>query len=252
MLPETYGGTYISSSKWWLRAGRDLVSSDGTKYTYWKADPSLSEIHVVDVTSGADRTIYSGKTLMIPIAFKSEAIYLVHGTNIRQGAFEKLYRLDPVGGTPQLVSGSDRHMYQGGWVLIADGAAWGIDNRAQGNGYVYSVLRLDLTSSQVTTWIEAQNDMFWPQSVDRQHRLYAAPFSGPLWRVDSPGRNVELPSPEHINFVGGIGGPNTSVVDSNGVWFSGQAGVWLYPEGKETKKFAVGPNDAVYPAGPCT
>jgi hypothetical protein len=252
MLPETYGGTYISSSKWWLRAGRDLVSSDGTKYTYWKADPSLSEVHVVDVASGTDRTIYSGKTLMIPIAFKSEAIYLVHGINIRQGAFEKLYRLDPAGGTPQLVSGSDRHMYQYGWVLISDGAAWGIDYLAHGNNYVYSVLRLDLATSQVTTWVEGQNKMFWPQGVDRQHRLYAAPYNGPLWRIDSPGQVVELPSPEQMYFGNAIGGPNSSIADSMGVWFSGQGGVWLYADGHDPKKFTVGPTDTVWPAGPCT
>jgi len=252
LLPETYGGTYLSSSKSWLRASRELVSPDGTQIVYWRAAPSFSEGHVFNVASGADRIVYSGTTLFFPIAFKSDAIYLVHAINPRQGAFEKLYRLDPAGGTPKLVPGSDRHMYQYGWVLIADGAAWGIDNLVQGNDYRYSVLRLDLSTSQISSWVEGQNKMFWPQGVDIQHRLYAAPYNGPLWRIDSPGHMVELPSPEPMDFGNAIGGPLGFASDSMGAWFSGHGAVWLYPDGRDPKKIAVAANGQVWPAGPCS
>lgn len=252
LLPETYGGAYLSSSKSWLRASRDLVSPDGTQIVYWKAAPSNSEIHVFNVASGADRVVYSGTTLFMPIAFESDTIYLVHVINPRQGAFEKLYRLDLTGGPPQLVSGSDRHMYQYGWVLISDGAAWGIDYVAQGENYMFSVLRLDLATSQVTTWVEGQNTMFWPQGVDTGHRLYAAGYYGPLWQIDSAGHHVELPTAQQMYFGNAIGGPSSFAANSRGVWFAGQGGVWLYKDGQEPSKFAVGPDDTVWPAGPCT
>lgn len=252
-LGGAYGGSYISTKHKWVRAAPPAVSPDGTRYAYWAADPSHSEVHVVDVATGADHLAYSGKTLFVIVSFEANAIYLAHGINVRQGAFEKLYRLDPAGGTPELVPGSDRHMYQWGWVLIADGAAWGIDNRTAGNDYIYSVLRLDLTTSQVTEWVEGpQGEMLWPQGVDGQHRLYAAAYSGPLLRIDVPGQMAELPSPAQVYFGNAIGGPSSFVADSNGVWFSGQGGVWFYSENNAPKEFTVGPaNVDVYPAGTC-
>jgi hypothetical protein len=209
-------------------------------------------VHVVDVATGADHIVYSGKPLFVVVSFQADAIYLAHAINPRQGAFELLFRLDPAGGTPQLVSGSDRHMYQWGWVLVADGAAWGIDNLVRGSSFLYSVIRLDLATSQTTTWVQDQNDMFWPQAVDSKHRLYAAPYNGPLWQVDAPSHVVQLSSPEQMSFGNAIGGPSSGVTDSTGVWFSGRGGVWLYSDGHDPKKLAVGPDDTVWPAGPCT
>jgi hypothetical protein len=248
---EFYGAAYLNASNSWLKVNRDLVSPDGTQIAFWEADSTTSEIRVLNVASREERVIYRGTTVYIPIAFNSDGIYLVNAIHLRQGSLEKLYRLNPAGGMPQLVPGSDHHMYQWGWVLIADGAAWGIDNQVQGSTYLYSVLRLDLATSKVTTWLEGQDKMAWPQAVDSQHRLYAATYDGPLWRVDSPGRAVELRAPEQIQFSGGIGvaGP---VVDSIGVWFSGQGGIWLYADGRNPRKFTVGPTDTVWPAGPCT
>jgi hypothetical protein len=247
------GATFDITRRKWLRASRPEVSPDGSHYAYWTADPTHGEIHVVDVATGSDHVAYSGPVPYILVGFESDAIYLAHIINARQGAFDRLYRLDPSGGTPQLVPGSDRHMYQWGWVLIADGAAWGIDNRASGNDYIYSVLRLDLANSQVTQWVEGPvGTMFWPQGVDGAHRLYAAPYSGPLWLIDAPGHAVALQSSAETYFGNAIGGPNSFVADRNGVWFSGQGSVWLYPEGQAPKQFTVGPpNEDVFPAGTC-
>ena len=105
---------FLISQQTWVRATRELISPDGTEFVYWKADPSGEEVHVVDIASRADRTVYSGATFLFPIAFAAKGIYLVHAINIRQSSFEKLYLLNPAGGTPQLVPGSDRHMYQYG------------------------------------------------------------------------------------------------------------------------------------------
>lgn len=84
-------------------------------------------------------------------------------------------------------------------MLIADGAAWGIGNRVVGNAFYYSILRLDLQTSQVTDWFEGPaNYQFWPQGVDDGHRLYIAlqDYStapkNELVRLDQPGQAVQL------------------------------------------------------------
>ncbi len=250
--PLISGSAYDAGSHKWLPVSRELVSPDGTRYAYWKGSGSNSEVHVVDVATGADRTVYSGVLLYVIIAFESDGLYLVHAINPRQGAFEKLYRLDPASGTLMLVPGSDRHMYQYGWVLISDGAAWGIDVLIQGDAYSYSVLRLDLATNQVTHWLDGQPTMFWPIGTDNMHRLYVAGNQQQLWRLGSPGQVDGLANPGLVTPSAGIGDPSGFVSDSEGVWIAGQGGVWLYSVTGGPKQFQVGPPDAtVWLAGPC-
>jgi hypothetical protein len=262
LLPQTsnslssvqfYGGTYQSGSRTWLRLDRGLLSPDGTQYTYWDGDPSGARVHVLDLHSESDRVIYSGQTLYIPIAFESDWIYLVHGVQLRQGAFDKLYRLSPSGGVPQLVTGSDRHMNQWGWVLIADGAAWGVDSVAVGDSYHSSLYRLDLASGQVTQWLDGAADgVSWPLGVDSSHRVFID-GGNQLWRLDGPQRAVQLSDPGPISASLYPGGSSGFVTDSRGVWFGGKGGVWLYADGQAPRQFAAGPStDDVWPAGACT
>ncbi len=252
-LGGAYGGSYLAATRKWLRASRPAVAPDGSRYGYWTADSAHAEVHVIDAATGSDHIAYSGTVPFIIVGFESDAIYLAHVINARQGAFEHLYRLDPAGGTPQLVPGSDRHMGQYGWVLIADGAAWGIDHRVVDNNDVSSVLRLDLGTAQVTPWMEGPpGKVGWPLGVDNMHRLYAANYGAPLLRVDRPGQVVELSTQGQSYISTAIGGPSGFVADSRGVWISGQGGVWLYADGQEPRQFMVGSrSDIVYPAGAC-
>jgi hypothetical protein len=252
-LPIANGATYDAASNKWFGTDRQLLSPDETRYTYWAADPAHDEIHVVDTATGTDRTIYNGPTLYIPIAFTNDAIYVVHAINPRQGAYELLFRLDPAGGgTPQLVAGSDRHMYQYGWVLISDGAAWGIDYLVQGSARVYTVLRLDLVSGQVTRWLEGPpDDQFWPLGTDKSHRLYVDDHQQ-LWRLGLPDQVEQLPNPGPITLDDNVAGPTAMISDSLGAWFPGRGGVWLYSDSAPPKRFNAGePTDDVFPAGPC-
>jgi len=70
----------------------------------------LSEVHVVvDIATRADRTVYSGAQVCIPIAFAADAIYVVHAINLRQGLREAL----PTRSSRRnanVVTGSGRHM----------------------------------------------------------------------------------------------------------------------------------------------
>jgi hypothetical protein len=251
---QTYGATYESASNRWVHFDRAYVSPEGTSFAYWTSTGSNdNSVHVVDLATGVDRVIYRGATLFIIIAFEAKGIYLVHGVALRQGAFEKLYLLDPEGGTPTLVPGSDRHMYQYGWVLISDGAAWGIDNRVDGTAYIYSVVRLDLATAQATQWIEGpDDDMFWPLGTDSTHRLYAGDYHANLRRVAAPGQVEVLANPGQVGTGDGIGSSSSFVSDSVGEWFAGNGGVWLYSDTGQPRLFGVGPQNAqVFPAGPC-
>lgn len=252
-LPGVYGAVFASNV--WVGVDRSQLSPDGSRYVYWKGNPDVSEVHVVDLATHADHTLYSGAQLYIPIAFASDSIYVVHAINPRQGAYEKLYRMDATsGGTPTLVPGSDRHMYQWGWVLVSDGAAWGVDYRAEGSSYIYTVLRLDLSTSKVTSWFDGPaDDLAWPLGTDANHRLYVQGVNqNNLWRLVAPGNAEQLPNPGPIALADYIGGPTAMFSDSTGAWFPGRGGVWFYADVTAPKQFASGlPTDEVYPAGPC-
>lgn len=251
---QSYGATYEFASSQWVHVDRAYLSPDGKSFAYWTISGSNdNSIHVLDLATGADRVIYRGSTLFLVSAFEAKGIYLVHGVAPRQGAFEKLYLLDPAGGTPVLVPGSDRHMYQYGWELISDGSAWGIDYRVDGTAYIYSLVRLDLATSQVTQWLEGPpDDQFTPLGTDAMHRLFADDSKGNLVRVTTPGQVETLPNPGPALASGGLGSSTGFATDSLGAWLAGRGGVWLYGDAGNPKLFAVGPqNEDISPAGPC-
>jgi hypothetical protein len=250
-IPYEAGATYDQTSQRWRPVQRYHLSPDLTRYAYQSGVAGPNEIHVVDIVSGADRVAYSGSTLYIVLAFESDAIYLVHGINPRQGAYEKLYRLDPGGGTPpQLVPGSDRHMSQYAWTNISGGAAWGVDYRVEGSTFTYLVERLDLTTGTVTEWLAGPaNRQFAPLGTDGMNRLYVSD-GFEVWRVARPGQVEHLLSPPP--------GPGAStfsaqmLYDSHGAWFPARGGVWLYSDAQGSRVLMAGPpNEQIFPAGPC-
>jgi hypothetical protein len=252
-LGGAYGGSWDVATRQWLRVDRKMLSPDGTHYVYWTATPLQDEVHLVEVATGADRVVYSGSYLLIPLSYEPDAIYLVHAINPRQSAFEHLFRLDLAGGTPTLVTGSDRHMSQYGWVLIAEGAAWGVGVSTSGSDYTYSIQRLDLATAQMTQWFESLNDLIWPLGVDANHALYVQSVGkNLLWRLAASGQADRMANPGPIAFGDYIAGPSGFLADSAGEWFAGRGGVWLYAEGAAPKQFVVGqPGGDVWPAGPC-
>src|SRR5712692_778431 len=56
----TNGDVYDAPYQRWVPGPRELVSPDGSRYTYWSlssAAPGNSQVHVVGVVSGVDRII---------------------------------------------------------------------------------------------------------------------------------------------------------------------------------------------------
>ena len=249
VLPGGFGGaTYVSGTRTWLRVDGHNLAPDGKRYVYWTGTPTESELRLVDVASGAGRVIYSGPNMYVPLSFESDVIYLRHAVNPKQGGFENLYRLDPSGGTPALVPGTDSG--QVSWVLISDGAAWGVAARVN----LTSVVRLDLATSQITEWFAGpMNELVWPLGTDTKHRLYVQGLKqNVLWRVETSGQADQLAYPGPIGPSASWGGSYSFIADARGVWIKSQGSVWLYPDAGVPKKFVVGrSNEDVWPAGPC-
>jgi hypothetical protein len=245
------GDVYDAQYKRWVPGPRELISPDGSRYTYWSlssATPANTQVHVVDVVSGVDRIIYDGATNYWPIAFAGGGIYVLHAINLKQNSFEGLFRLDPAGGTPVKVSGSDL-LPRGRWTLVSGGSAWGWDLQPDTQQFVLRIHQLDLATGTVTDWLNEPPGLdLTPIGLDAKGRLYLSDFYE-LWRLDAP--NVE----EHLlkpPLVSGRVSLNIFVADPHGEWMGTWGGLWHYSDAGGAQRLSVATDqDMVNPAGPC-
>jgi hypothetical protein len=246
---QTNGDVYDAQYQRWVQGPQELISPDGSRYTYWSyLNNPIGAIHVVDVVSGVDRIIYDGATSYWPIAFASDGIYVLHAINIKQNAFDGLFRLDPAGGTPVPVRGADL-LPQARWTLVAGGSAWGFDFQPGTQQIVYRIHRLDLATGTITDWLqEPPNLLLSPIGLDAQGRLYLSDFYE-LWRLDSPNVQERLLKPP---LVSGRVSLNIFVADAHGEWMGSWGGLWHYSDAGGAQRLSVATDqDMVNPAGPC-
>jgi hypothetical protein len=245
---QTSGDVYDAQRQRWVQGPQELISPDGSRYTYWSylTNP-IGAIHVVDVVSGADRIIYDGATNYWPIAFASDGIYVLHAINIKQNAFEGLFRLDPAGGTPVQVHGSEL-LPQATWTLISSGSAWGWDLQPGTQQFVFRIHQLDLATGTVTDWLNEPMGPGPPIGLDAQGRLYLTDFYE-LWRLDAPNVEENLLKPPPVS---GRVSLNTFVADATGEWMGSWGGLWHYSDAQGARRVSLGTDqDMVTPAGPC-
>jgi hypothetical protein len=247
----TSGDTYDTQYRRWLPGGRELVSPDGSQYAYWSpgTTPDTSQVHVVAVESGSDRIAYSGATNYWPIAFAGDGIYLMHAINLRQSAFEGLFRLDPAaGGTPARVRGSDL-LPHAMWTLVSGGSAWGLTNRGGNQQILNAVEQLNLATGTVTDWVQESPDLnLSPVGLDAKGRLYITD-NYQLRRLNSPNVEERLLSPPQVAGQVTFSG---FVADAHGEWMGGYGGVWHFSDSADARKLAVPADQGmVLPAGPC-
>jgi hypothetical protein len=246
-----FGATYDTASRGWLPLTESYLSPDHKRYAYEViGTTSGSQVHIVDIASGVDRVAYDGPTTLTVIAFESDGVYLRQAVNPKQGVYKELFRLDPAGGPPTLVRGSNRHMYQTGWTVVGAGAAWGLDFRVKGSSYTYLVERLDLASGAVAEWLASPPDhQFAPMGVDAKNRLYVTD-GYEVWRLSSPGQVEHLLNPPKTAGAWTFGGVMRS--DSHGTWFEALGGVWFHSDAQGSRQFVVGvPEQQIFPAGAC-
>jgi hypothetical protein len=230
----------------WLPVSRVQVSPDGRRYAYAaNADGGASfagtNLHVVDVATGADRVVYSGSTTYTVVDFASAGIYV---TSIASpfSATHGLWLQDPSGGQPKLISSEILEPAVGG------GAAWGLHLNAAdpspGTGGVEGagneVLRFDLHTGASTPWFYRPGARVWILGFDPAGHAFVrvvteANVTEPigLWLVQSQSQAIRL-------FAGN--GPDPSqlgAVDNHGVWFDSfrwsPNAIWLYAGGSLQK-----------------
>ena len=249
----------------WLPVFREAVSDDGMRYAYTTGNAFLAtngSLHVVDLSSGTDRTISNGPIYKV-LDFANEGIYVT--MQAPEGRSHGLWLQNPAGGSARLISST---------VIdprVSGGAAWGEDfdtadpSPAPGGleGPMNRLVRLNLQTGVTTPWYSWFGADIYLNGVDYN----GTPFIGvgrssptdpnvtsnreELWRVTSSGAAQRL----FAGFANEQWPLWLAAIDSHGVWFDGGSyqtspkTVWLYTGGTIQVVATMNLNDATVAGG---
>jgi hypothetical protein len=224
---------YDAPQNRWLPALGQWISPDGASYLYLNFD--TSELHVVNVASGADRVLVSGKRLY-PLAWTADHIYV---TDLPSGTSHQTYSVSMPGGvvTPlgaQLnsvvpVSGT------GAWVTDVSPTLPHISGQ---NGPIANrVSRTDLNSGQKVEWFSAANSTVTVLAFTQSGSplIESTTSAGTvLVRLNAPDTVAATYALAHTS-VG-------AVTDAHGTWLLDDKGeLFIYNEGASPKLLATAP-----------
>jgi hypothetical protein len=268
--PLTLRFSYDGAIGRWLPVSREAVAPDGLHYAYADYDPpgpndgkvttgSTGRVHVVDAQTGNDRVIYSGSPTWWIVDFAPAGIYLARLTTAQYARQSfGLYLIDPSGGTPRLVPGSDVRLDWGGWQVMDGGAAWGTrfsDVVAMGSGN--ELVRLDMKTGDLVQWLAVPTDQYISIiGFDAGKPL----VSSSLWSVtegQSSQTSVRLmtgPGQSRQLYTSDAPGPaDLGVADTHGIWTGGSGSIWLYQPASGIRQIKVmnNPNAVVQVGGAC-
>jgi hypothetical protein len=248
----------------WLPVYREAVSYDGTRYAYATGSAfqrTNGSLHVVDLRTGADRTIFSGDFVYRVIEFAPEGIYLT--AQAPEGRSRGLWLQNPSGGAARQISSSVIDPWFSG------GAAWGEDfdtadpSPAPGGleGPMNRLVRIDLQTGATTAWFSWFGADVYLDGVDYQGNPFVGVgrSQGPnatdnleeLWLITSPGAGQRLfagPASQSWPF-------RLAAIDGHGVWFNGGSyqtsprTIWLYSGGSIRIVAIVNLNDITIAGG---
>jgi hypothetical protein len=251
------GLSYDRAVGHWLPVSRNAVSPDGFRYVYAEYDPAgpsddkavhanSGRVHIVDVRSGLDRVIFTGSPSFGVVNLSADTVYL---TQVGYGyvpTARGLYRLDPNGGVPQLMSGADRQTDPGSWTLVGQDAGWavdfasgGVDRMGGGNELIRHDLRTNATEVWMTT---ATNNVLWIVGIDTAGHpiVVTGPYSTTSPETDDLVVSLVTAVGTSTKIREGPDAPgNSGVVDKHGVWMSGVQAVWLYQQDGSLLRFSV-------------
>lgn len=230
----------------WLPVAREAVSNDGRRYAYTTGSAyqnTSGTVHVVDLGSGADRTVYSGNTVFRVVSFAPEGIYLT--LQAPEGRSRGLWIQDPDGGAARLINRDAVDPW------VAGGAGWGVDfdtsdpNPAPGGieSPFNRLVRIDLQTGGTTSWFTWLGADIFLDGVDYSGN----PFVGAgrpmpsdpgneteeFWVITARGAGQRL-------FAGPTDHPlptRLGAIENHGAWFAGGYGptspstIWLYSGG---------------------
>ncbi|HEV3101969.1 MAG TPA: hypothetical protein VG426_06470 [Candidatus Dormibacteraeota bacterium] len=248
--PKGKGGGYFDRAfNRWLPVTQSGASPDGAHYAY--ADMNQSELHVVDVVGGKERT-YSLSAIGANYVFDygADGIYMTFGFEGLHG----LWLVDPVTGSSHQLPdvATPGAIGAGGvvWYSEVNPADPQPINTASSAGILADqVTRLDLKSGSKTQWLYQPGVGFDVSGLDELGR----PLIGVVhaWMDVN---NVELllapdARTQKVILKGQVVGTlGFGIADSHGVWFGSQQGIYLY---SDTGGFQKVSNQPGFPANGC-
>jgi hypothetical protein len=232
------GTTYDWILHRWLPVRPQFVSPDGTHYVYTQFGES-NRIHIVDIATGSDQVVFQ-EGRFVATGYERLGVTLVHiGPQITQMGQEALepdgvWLLDPTTGHTHQVNADAKY-----WGDVSSGFAW----RREGS----SLLRLDLSTGDVTTWAQWPGldlrvigfDIAGHPLVDtRPSDIITEPLIQE-WvaaRQNNPTMflSVTYSAQPTEHGTEGFAGP-TAIGDEHGVWLEVTWGLYLY-SASETRK----------------
>ncbi len=277
--PATAQGTsYDAIHQKWLPVLRQMVSPDRSSYVYGDTTKSRhSSIHVVDISSGSDRILWSEDAVLHVLGWSDHGITFVRDWAAAvptASAFQgpELWILDPATSHPRLVvrqppPGGGLPLFKA-WTGLAAGAVWSktVEDPPAPSGDV--LVRVALSDGSVTTWVSGHKNLYLTVlGFEGSGHLYLA-VDGPrsqdvgVWLLIAPDRLTRL---QADGYKAPSGLPaQAGLADSHGVWLAGADGsIWLSSSGGPFQKVAqvqlppapqldVGPRSTrIMIAGPC-
>lgn len=244
--PLTLSFTYDGAVGRWLPVARAAVARDGLHYATATYEPppagskdaigSSGSIKVIDARTGAARVVYYGAPTFAVVDYRDAATLFLARYSAALGGTGRsgLYVVDPAGGKPVLVKGSDVRLDSGGWRVLNGGGAWGTQfsgGDAQWSGN--QLVRLDLATGVVTLWAQVATDHslailgFYGDGLVLLSSSLSVYDSGQssdtsLYVVTGAGHQTPVFETD------GLGPSQNGITDSHGVWMGGSGAVWLY------------------------
>lgn len=254
--PNGGGGAYYDRPfSRWLPVQRSSVSPDGSHYAYGGAtDVGKPILHIVDVVSGADRIyslppeLYSAIGGLDVFEYSNDAIYMgLYG----EGYIQALWTFDIGTGVTKKVGditgigAVDGTIVWRGTLNAGDPNAWSWVPGSPTN----QIERLDLRDGTSQMWLSRPGHLVDVIGVDAANdpivRDYANKQTVELLILSSATTQRSILSSSIDTWVGFIAGV---AADSQGVWFGGDKGIYLYSDAGGLKQVT---DRAGIPAGAC-
>jgi len=241
---------YDSAASKWLPVPRAWVSPDGTHYAWPEnqpgAGPVTGIIHVVEVSTGADKTFRVPAPSM-PVSYEASGVFVTRIVPNSDAPPQGLSKLDPASGDFKQLAAD------GNWVALGGGFAFGGDldsTVAQpppgtGPGQSFNrVRRLELATGTVTPV-----QTYAGSNV----RVFGVLGSNPIVGVLTPGGHFQVQVPAVIyDKVSGQSDPTDPiVVDGTNVWFSGHQSIFKWDGAGQLSDPITVPVPLAIPVGAC-
>jgi len=243
--PQLYGyglGTYSAAINRWLPAPPELVSADGQHYAYLHPDGT---IRLADANGG--EAIVPNPNKLTPLAYVAAGVVLTSSDVASSG----LWLLDP---TTHVIAPIVAAAGNDNWLEVSGTTAWGVDSPGVlGYPPTTSVLQASAVAPgpKAKAYTASPGNTIALIAADRQGGLLIAlAGSSPgLVYIGQTAGNTIYPFPTGVSAT--TLGPRLHS-DAHGIWFLGQAGVFLFTSSSGLQKIAPGLTSDVVPGGDCT